>query len=191
MTDLNDSVLKRSLSSLSKDRQLVFMLLLCERMMPGLNRFAGETGFNSSFYRKCLDDAWLYLAGNGNLPNYDEVAEKCLDGAPDTEEFDHPLTSAALNAALSVGAMMRFLADSNVDHVVEAAGLVRDTVALYAQSIVAAPPRSLGFTEIMEHPLVQQELQRQSDDLRFVESLSTGVPEEMIPLIREHIERTC
>jgi hypothetical protein len=47
-------------------------------------------------------------------------------GSPDTEEFDRPLTSAALNAALSVGAMMNFLADFDINHVVEVADWARD-----------------------------------------------------------------
>jgi len=169
----------------------MFALLLCERMMSSLDRFSNDTGFDGIIYREFLDDVWLHLAGNGNLTSYREAAEECLDRAPDTAEFDHPLTSAALNAALSVGATMSFLVDYDVDHVIEAAGLARDTVALYAQSIETTPPRSLGFKEIMEHPLVQQELRQQAEDLEFLESLSTDVPQELILLIREQAERAA
>ena len=186
MIDFNDVALKQSLGSLSKDKQLAFVLLLCERMIPALSRFSSETSFNDTICQECLESAWRHLGGNTSLPNYGELAEGCLDDAPDTEEFDHPLTSAALNAVLSVGAAMSFLANHDVDHVVEAAGLARDTVALYAQSIEATPPRSLGLKEIMEHPLVQQELRRQAEDLEFLESLPTDIPQEMIPLIKEH-----
>lgn len=189
-TDLNNSILKHSLGSFSRDRQLAFMLLLCERMMPALNRFAVETNYDISLYRRCLDDAWSCLAGIGNLSNYGELAEECLDSAPDTEEFNHPLISAALNAALSVAGMMSFLADDNVDHVVEAAGLASDTVALYAQDVAATPPRSLGFQEIMGHPLMKQELQQQLDDLKFLEALPMDISQEMIPLIKKHAEDT-
>lgn len=189
-TNLNNSILKHSLGSLSRDKLLAFMLILCERMMPAFNRFSIETNYDISLYRRCLDDAWLCLAGIGNLSNYGELAEECLDIAPDTEEFNHPLISAALNAALSVVAMMSFLADDNVDHVVEAAGLASDTVALYAQEVAATPPRSLGFQEIMDHPLMQQELQQQLDDMKFLESLPMDISQEMIPLIRKHAKDT-
>jgi uncharacterized protein YjaG (DUF416 family) len=189
MTDFNDVALKPSLSLLSKDKQLAFVLLRCERMMPALSQFAGETSFNDTIYQECLESAWRHLAGKASLSNYGELAEECLANAPDTEEFDHPLTSAALNAALSVGEAMSFLADYDVDHVVEAAGLARDTVALYAQSIEAIPPHSLGLKEIMEHPLVQRELRRQAKDLKFLESLPTDIPREVIPFIKEHAAR--
>jgi uncharacterized protein len=159
-------------------------------MTPALSQFANETSFKTSIYQECLDRAWRHLAGTANLCNYGELAEECLDDAPDTEEFDHPLTSAALNAAIAVGAMMSFLADSNVDHIVEAAALARDTAALYAQSLDAIAPRSLSFSEIMEHSLVQQELRQQAEDLKFLESLPTDVPQEIIPLIKRHEGQT-
>jgi uncharacterized protein YjaG (DUF416 family) len=189
MLDFSDSALKRELTSISRNRQLAFALLLCERMMPDLDRFSIDTGFDGAIYRKFLDEAWLHLAGIGSLSSFDEVAKECLDRAPDTEEFDHPLTSAALNASLSVAALMGFLSDFDVTHIAEIAGLARDTPALYAQSIEANRPRSLGFTKIMEHPLVQKELRRQAEDLTFLKFLPTDVAEEIVPLIKARAGR--
>jgi uncharacterized protein YjaG (DUF416 family) len=185
MTDLDNSALRQKLESLSKGKQLVFALLLSERMIPALDKFSSDTNFDSSIYHGGLDSAWAYLAGEVDISSYVEMAEESLAHAPDTEEFDHPLTSAALNAALSLAAVMSFLADHDVAHVVEAAGLARDTAALYAQSVAATPPHSLGFKETMRHPIVQQELQRQAEDLKFLESLPTDIPREIIPLIKE------
>jgi uncharacterized protein YjaG (DUF416 family) len=185
MTDFNGSILRQKLASLSKTKQLAFLLLLDERMILALDKFSRETNFNASIYQECLDNAWRSLAGDTTISSYGKMAEECLDHAPDTEEFDHPLTSAALNAALSTGAMMSFLADYDVDRVVEAAGLACDTAALNAQSIEAIPPHSLGFTEIVEHPLVRQEVQRQMEDLEFLESLPIHVSQTMVKLIKE------
>lgn len=186
MKKLDNSALRQKLEFLSKGKQLAFALLLSKRMIPALDKFSRDTNFNGAIFHTGLDSAWRYLAGDANMPRYGEMAEESLAHAPDTEEFDHPLTSAALNAALSVAAMMSFLADYDVAHVVEAASLARDTAALSAQSIEATPPHSLGFKEIMKHPLVRQELQRQAEDLNFLESLPTDIPREMIPLIKEH-----
>jgi uncharacterized protein YjaG (DUF416 family) len=189
MSDFKEAVLKRNLGSLSRDKQLAFALLLCDRMKPALDKFASETSFNGAVYQACLDNAWLHLAGNTSLSNYREMAEKCLDAAPDTEEFDHPLTSEALNEALSIAATMSFLADHSVDYIVEAARLARDTASFHAQEVGATPPLSLVFKEIMAHPLVQQELQRQRADLKFLESLRTAA-QQMVTLIRAHASRT-
>jgi uncharacterized protein YjaG (DUF416 family) len=189
MIDFNDVVLKQSLNPLSKDQKIAFCLLLCERMMPALTSFARDVKFDDSIYRECLNDAWRHFTGSTSLSNYSELAEACANGAPDTEEFEHPLTSAALNTTLSIEATMSFLGDYDVDHLVEAAGLARDTAALYAQSVKATPPHSLGFKEVMEHPIVQQELGRQANDVKFLKSLPMDIPQDMIPLIKERAEQ--
>ncbi|MGC7950670.1 hypothetical protein, partial [Bacillus sp. II_CA] len=81
-----------------------------------------------------------HLEQVGNSSNFGELAEELLEIAPDTEEFDHPLTSAALNAALSIAATISLISDGGESHVVEAASLARDTAALYAQVGATASP---------------------------------------------------
>jgi hypothetical protein len=55
---------------------------------------------------------------------------------------------------------------------------------LHAQSIEATPPYSLGFKEIIKHPLVQQELRQQADDLKFLGSLPQDVSQKTIRHMR-------
>ena len=190
MTDLDESRLKRMIGHFAKGKQLAFVLLLCERMAPALNKFSKETGFDSSIYRGYLGDAWNYLDQRGSSSNYGEMAEQCLEHAPDTEEFNHPLTSAALNAALSIAATMGFLADDDVNHIVEAAGLARDTAALYAQDIETTPPRSLDYGEIIKHRFVQRELRQQVEDLEFLEALPADISQQVVPLIKRRAAGT-
>lgn len=190
MTTLDDSWLRQEIEHLVKVKRFAFALLLCERMVPALEEFARDTGFDSSFYRDGLNGAWQYLEKEGGSSNYSEIAEQCLNHAPDTEEFNHPLTSAALNAALSIAAAISLLADDDVNHVVEAAGLARDTAALYAQTIETTPPRSLGFEEIMKHPLVQCELRQQAEDLKFLQALPADDSQRLISLLKERAAGT-
>jgi uncharacterized protein YjaG (DUF416 family) len=189
MMDFNEPALKGSLDRLPEAGQLAFMLLLCERMMPGLSKFANDTGFDASRYRKCLDDAWSYLSGQPLRSEPGKLAEACLDGAPDTEEFDHPLTSVALSAALATAALMRFLSERNVDHAVAAATLAFDTATLYAEDLAPNRPLSSSHDETIRQPLVQQELQRQAEDLKFLLSLPAAAPGAMAHLIRQRATR--
>lgn len=190
MTCLNESWLRQEIKKIDKTKQVAFALLLCERMVPALEKFARETGFDSSIYRDSLSDVWCYLSNNISSLNYGEIARRCLDQAPDTEKFYHPLTSAALNAALSVAATINFLADDDVTHIVEAAGLARDTAALYAQAVEATPPLSLSFDEIMEQPLVKHEQRQQAVDLEFVQALPIDGSGQMVSVIKERSART-
>lgn len=182
MLRFDEMALRHNLGALSKPKQIAFMLLLCERMMPGFQKFSTDTGYDVFHYRQCLDNAWTYLDGR---PNPEEMSQECLEGAPDTEEFDHPLTSAALNAALSIGALITFLSEYDVDHIVEAAELARDTVALYVQGVKAAFPLSLSSEEVMRHPFTQRELQRQAEDVAFLASLPEAIGQEATHLLKE------
>jgi uncharacterized protein YjaG (DUF416 family) len=188
MIEASDKIqLKQRIGLLSQRKRVVLALLFCERMVPALNKFAKETGFDSSVYREHLDDAWRNQDTSSS--DYGEAAKQCLDHAPDSEHFIHPLMSAALNAALSVVETMEFLADNDVNHLVEVAVLARVTAASYAQLMVATPPHSLNYDEVMKHPFVQHELQQQADDLEFLEALPADTL-AMIPLIKERAART-
>jgi hypothetical protein len=102
---------KRRLSALSSFRKLALVLLLCQRGWPALEKFSHDTGFDISPHPKALNEGWLRLGGSGGKRGeYAAMARRCLDGCPHTEDFTHPLTSAALDAGLSIGLMMKFLA---------------------------------------------------------------------------------
>ena len=184
MAEFDENDLKRILKNLSDSKQLAFILLLCERMMPAFSKFSEDTKFDMSCYRKSVDIAWAYLAENTNLEQCEQISEACCECVPDTEEFDHALTSAALNAALAVGSLMAFLSERNVDRIVEAAGLARDTLALQVQSVEAAQPLSLTSDELVKHPLMQQEARRQADDLMFLASLPDHIGQKEVYLLK-------
>jgi uncharacterized protein YjaG (DUF416 family) len=177
MTDL-EKLIAEQIANLPKDKQLAFMLVLCERMIPAMDQFASETGHDGSIFRECMEKAWDHLEGNGGPPGWRKLAKQCLRYTPDTEDFDHPLTSEALDAALAIEAMMSLLADGDINHAIEACGLARDTAAFCA-------PENDG-----EDLLVQQELQQQMKDLQFLQSLPASISRDVIPLIKQHAAQT-
>lgn len=190
MLEFDEKKLRHKLNSLSSLKQLSFLLLLCERTMPELLRFAKDTGLDPTVYQDCLEQGWQHLAGTTGLHDYPALAKACLDSAPDTEDFDHIFTSAALDAALSIHHLMIFLSDHNVDHVAETAGLARDTVHLFVGLKENPRPYSLTNQQINVHRLVQRELRRQQADLIFLENLPNDVDQEMLVTLRERSRQT-
>lgn len=188
MTGLEEHALRQEIEHLTKRHKLAFALLLCERMIPALDKFAREVEFDSSLYHSGLESIWKFLKDDTSSSNYHQIAEECFNGAPDTEDFNHPLTTAALNAALSIAATIRFLADDDVDHIVEATCLARDTAAMHVQAIEAMPPRSLDLDDVMKHPFVQHELRQQAEDLEFVEALPVDDPRQLVSLLKGRVE---
>src|SRR5262245_14647036 len=180
--DVSDPArLRHRLEALPRAARLAFMLYVCDRMKPAFDSFARDTGFDGALYHDCLDHARSHLSARTSASNHDERVRACLERAPDTEASDHPLTSAALNFALSVRSLMSFLSDGRVDHAIEAAALAGDTTALAAQQIAAAAPSSLSYAEIMRHPSVRQEARQQDEYLTF---LAANVANGMSPVGR-------
>jgi len=173
--------------SLSARKRLAFMLLLCERMMPGFQKFGTDTGFDLSIHLECLEKGWACLGGEPRLESYEESAGKCLESTPDTEDYQHILTSAALDTALSVRNLMLFLSDHNTDRIMECAGFARDTVVMWAEKRTPVPAHRVqeSMEMVMRDPVVQQELSRQAEDIEFVASLPEDFDSETVLQVKE------
>jgi uncharacterized protein YjaG (DUF416 family) len=182
MLEFDKASLSYRLSSLSARKRLAFMLLLCERMMPGFQKFGADTGFDLSIHHECLEKGWAYLGGNPNPESYEELAERCLESTPDTEDYQHILTSAALDTALSVRNLMLFLSDHNTYPIVESAGFACDTMFMWVEKRTPVPAQSVheAMEMVLRDPLVQQELSRQAEDIEFVASLPEDFDSETI-----------
>src|SRR5271163_4556386 len=103
-----------SVATLSRKKQLAFVLLVFERMLPSLVAFSKDTGFDDSCYLHAKDAAWAALE---NAPVDQSLNGACRRGAPDTEEYGHELTSFALDAALAIIDIMEFVQDGCADHI--------------------------------------------------------------------------
>jgi len=188
--DFDGNDLKQRLSSLPAPKLLAFMLLLCERMTPQVREFAEYTGFDIGVYRECVELGWSSLLRTRDRRGYEDLAKICIDKAPDTEDFQHDLTSSALDAALSVADLMSFLFDGKVDHIVEAASWARDTAFMSVESTISIDDPALALQEINGHPLVQRELKQQEQDVSFIESLPEEIGEEAFSALRARAEGT-
>jgi uncharacterized protein YjaG (DUF416 family) len=182
----SSSALKEALGALSMPRQVGFMLLLCERAMPPLRKFSVDTGFDISLSLECLDIGWSSLGNLSRDTSYKLLAERVFKSAPDTEDFRHGLTSAALDATLCIGSLMSFLSNRNLEEVIESATLMCDTAYLY----VGSTEPTILCENIINHPLMQRELSCQADDLMQLRSLTTDNGEELLSFLKERAKQT-
>jgi uncharacterized protein YjaG (DUF416 family) len=174
-----------SLSTLSRKKQLAFALLIFERLLPSLIAFAKDTGFDDSCFLQAKDAAWDALLNSKGGTLDQSLNEACLKNAPDTEVFSHELTSYALNAALAISDIIEFALDNRTDHIAHVSRLARDSVYLYLSSrkpLVASLPeedRRLGAD-----PLMQQELGREEEDIKFLAGLPDQFSRETVSALR-------
>lgn len=162
-----------SINTLSSKMQLVFALLVFERMLPSLVAFSKDTGFDDSCYLHAKDAAWASLQNNPVDPSLNEA---CRIGAPDTEDHSHELISFALDAALAMSDIIEFTQDGCADHIESVSTRAGESVYLYLNGLddsVVIPPENLS--RLASHPLMQEEHRREEEDFKFL----TGLPEPL------------
>ncbi len=174
------------LTTLPQKKQLAFALLIFERLLPRLTAFCKDTGVDCSCCLKAQEAAWSALETGGKRSAlYRSLNKACLNNAPDTEDFTHELTSDALNAFLAVSEIMQFALDGSFDHIAYVSTLAKDSVFLYVGDLEPALVTTQERVNwISAHPLMQQELRRQEEDIRFLAALPSQFDEEIVSAIR-------
>jgi hypothetical protein len=174
------------LSELAPGKQLAFALLILERMLPRMSVFCKDTGVDDSCCSQARDVAWGDLEdGSKRHALYRSLNKACLKNAPDTEDFTHEMTSDALNAFLTISEIMEFMSDGSFDHIAYISTLATDSVFLYVgdldPALVTTPER---VDQIASHPLMQQELQREKEDIKFLAALPDQFDNETISALK-------
>jgi len=182
---IRDEIPLSTLLVLSWKKQLSFALLIFERMLPSLITFSKDNARDASCYFKGRDIAWDILRNGGKGTAARSLNEECLKNAPHTEEFTHELTSCALNAALTMSDILEFTEDRLGDHITYISTLATDSLYLYLHGLdpvlLSNPDRE---ERLAAHPLMQQELRRQEEDIKFLSALPDHFDNEIISTLR-------
>lgn len=173
----DESELRRRLEPIPFWKQLVFLLAICQRLIPSFQAFAKEAGVSGEKeLRRLIDKAWAaLLAGIWNAEFSSDMAQ-AEKLAPDTEDFESILVSSALDAAIAISFLMKAFTENQTGSIVEAAGLIRDSVDMYIQELENLDPGDPSLEKkILTHELMQKELKRQREDLSFLTALDNDI----------------
>ena len=150
-----------------------FALSCAERMLPNYYRFSREQNWgDSGVLRRVLDFGWTWLGSRTmeELPTA-EMQARCLEQAPNTEDFVSLYVSPALDAANAVAAVIELLREPSVDIAIEVATYGRDTVDMYVQELENMAANDPNLEEqISHHPMMQRELANQRDAIEAIQS---------------------
>lgn len=172
MERFSETSLKDQISGLPSWKQIAFILLCCERMIPNYVAFSKEVGFgNALLLRRALASAWKWVE-SGQLPkDLHALREACDQETPNTEDYQSVFTSAALDAANAIAIALEAIETPSASLAVEVAGLSRDTVDMFVQSARSLDPADSTFEyTVAADPLMQTELRRQREDLNLLKA---------------------
>ena len=169
----NELKLHQKLTKLTFWKQQLFLLTLCQRLLPGYNAFLMQANLNDrSILLRLLEKAWNTLEAGINQKDFSEDARLAEQVAPDTAEYDSILVSTALDATIATSLLMRSFTKANTTLIVEGATLVRDSIDMYVQELENINPQSPELESMIEnHPLMQLELKTQNKEIDFIENL--------------------
>src|SRR4029079_8952292 len=161
---LNSARTRAALSRLRPHQQLAFAAARCERMLPNYETFMREVGWGDVRpLRSALDSVWLACEDKtSSAADMRALLSECEKSAPDADDFESLYVASAQDAVFAICAVLDFLLDDDLDRLVRAPQLATDPVDLVVQereNMDSADPRL--ERKILEHPLMQQELQRQ------------------------------
>ena len=174
----DETSLKVKLKELSREQKILFMLSCCERLYPNYLAFNKKHEWGNPFVlRNTLDFAWTVLErGIGeDKEELKKLLKQCDEITPDTEDFDSIFVSQALDSTVAVASLLEYIISDSNDKIIEVASLARDTVDMYVQELEDMAPNDPNLEKmILEHPLMQQELKRQRQDIELLKDLEVS-----------------
>lgn len=180
--EFSKAELHQNLSRIVFWKQLVFLLLVCQRLMPSFRAFSRDSGFaGEKVLLDSLRKAWITLLAGVSKTNFSAEVNQAESVAPNTEDVESDFVSSALDAAIAVSLLMKAFNDGQTDTIVEAASLARDSIDMYVQELEQMDQNDPNIeTKILSHDLMQKELKRQREDIAFINSLDDDISQSMM-----------
>ena len=173
----NEEILYEHLNKLEYWKQLVFLITISQRLVPNFLAFEKETDYKGGEKLvSAIEKAWSFLLKGQFFIDLSEEQLECENLAPDTEDYETVLVSPALDAAVAVSLLMKAFSTHDTHIIVEATSLMNDTLDMYIQELMDIDTFDPDIEEkIEQHPLMQKELKRQTEDLSFLLNLDRSI----------------
>ncbi|GLR13032.1 hypothetical protein GCM10007907_18220 [Chitinimonas prasina] len=172
MLIFNLDELHAELEKLPHRLRAVFLAWVCERMLPSYTSFSKRYGLDQVILRDALDRAWEWLGAPSDDIDFSILAKRCEDLAPETEDYNDPLVSAALDAAVAIGALLRYLKRFENGNLSDGLTLIRDSIDMHVQELEGMDSLDSDLEgRIASHPLMQKELNVEKEDISYLKRI--------------------
>lgn len=162
--------LERQLDSMFILCRLALALSCCERLIPNYVVFSHAVDWGRpEILRMAVDQVWASLhTGSYDLDKITGLIEECNQVVPDTNDFTHPYTSAALDAGTAVVATLECCLDGNSEHVMDVISFSRDTIDMFVRARHSLESGVQSDEVVATHPFMTTELRRLSEDVEML-----------------------
>lgn len=176
--EFNEDKLHQKLVVLPFWKQLAFLLIVCQRLIPSFRAFAGKPRGkkDESLLNDILNKAWSTLLSGVTKADFSNEVVQAESVAPETEDSELLYVSSVLDASVAIGLLMKSFSDGQTDTIIEGVTLIRDSVDMYVQELENMVPNDPELEiKVLNHELMQQELKRQREDIEFLSVLNEDI----------------
>ncbi len=151
--------LSKRLEKLPYHRQVEFALWICKRLYPEYEYFQKtEQWGNASLLAEGIAFIEKHQAGQAFDVTYvQRLVEAIYEVTPDMDDYGDYHGSYALNAAIVVMEALRFVADREVEHLLEISTYMTDTIDFK----IHEANENQGNVSNWQHPRMQHEMRSQ------------------------------
>jgi uncharacterized protein YjaG (DUF416 family) len=181
--------IKSRLTRLIAERQVIFAVSCATRLFPGYLRFSEETGFGDpTRLQKALDSAWKW-AQSGQVSDFQRIVVEIEPLLLDENTPFSPFNAAAEDAASAIMYVLEAILRRRSDAPCYAASVAFEAAGQEALRLIRAGNSEPGSdAELLNHPLVQTELNRQLRDLIELENFPDNEPSCLATTFRARAE---
>lgn len=188
--EVEAEALRIRLAEIPPRYRAAFATACAERLLPNYAIFCRAIGWDHhNLLRDQLDLAWNQIETDTAVSNHEAARRVAAINAitPHTEDFDHPYTSAALDACVATGYAIEALSSNdNVLPAFYAASSAHDTVYMHLQMTEGIGNDDPAFeNRIYRHPFMRRELDAQDGSLKFLSGKSALSAASLAELRRE------
>lgn len=181
---------RKSLATLKEEQRRAIGCMVCERLVPNYSRFEEVTGLSGfDALRQALDFAWEHIAGDqideAYLANLIVTCEMLI---PDSNDFATHTVSMAIDAINATCLLLESFDGRSSEIVADICAVAVDSVDMFIQRTELNSSAQVGIREeqvILEHPLMQRELEQQRED--FVDIATTTIDRAFV----NHAKAMC
>jgi uncharacterized protein YjaG (DUF416 family) len=192
MRDFDEKTLTRALSKLSAKHRLVFAACCAERSKTWYKTFCQETNMgNQELFDEALAFVWNYVETNSyNAEILESYLESLFGLTPDEDVFFHDLTAYGEGAASALYHCVRIIWFKQARDASIAGRCIYNSLIDYAERCDFIQNRELttpvGYEkEMLKAKEVQEELERQEQDLSDLSKTSIKQLPELVKLLKQ------
>jgi uncharacterized protein YjaG (DUF416 family) len=184
-----DDFLAKNLKKNSKNFQLLFGVLVAEKLIPNYHYFSVKHNWgNTALLHECTDFCYGAVGDITSTVKQNAIIlmDSLLEITPDLDDYEGGTSSYANDTCAAYEQLLTFIIEEKLELIISVADYSIASVDMFIQEKYDLNPNDSELEiKILSDAHMKQELIRQKEILKFISSFGRVITDEKINQIRE------